>query len=314
MSNYQEFTAFYRDELAPVVRKVDAWRRSQLKKTLVACGLIALLFGLACAWRREAYLVFGIGALALGAAIASNYQRGYRAVFKRSLVEPLIRRFDPSLSYHPGAGIHVGDFNASGLFREHEVTEYKSEDFVGGVIADTRIRFSEVDAKCVTERGRGRREVKQIFKGLYVIADFNKYFSGATYVLPDYAERLLGRFGKSLQASQSRYGELVKLEDPEFERWFATYSSSQVEARYILSSALMARITRFRLRHKRHIRLGFVRNTLYVALDMGRDLFEPRFFRSIDDPALFEELRRDLAFITGIVQSLALDTRIWTRH
>ena len=72
------------------------------------------------------------------------------------------------------------------------------------------------------------------------MADFNKNFNGHTVVLPDTAEKILGKFGQSLQSMSSR-GELVKLEDPEFEKEFCVYGDDQVEARYILSPALMKR-------------------------------------------------------------------------
>ena len=39
---------------------------------------------------------------------------------------------------------------------------------------------------------------------------------------------------------------LVKLEDPEFEKHFVVSGEDQVEARYILSTCLMQRLTDFR--------------------------------------------------------------------
>jgi len=112
---------------------------------------------------------------------------------------------------------------------------------------------------------------------------------------------------------RSAYGELVKLEDPEFERLFVVYSDSQIEARYLLSASLMARLTDFRNRHRHELRAGFVDSNLYIAISVRRNLFEPRVFRTLSDPALYREFWDDLALFTGVVEDLNLNTRIWSK-
>ncbi len=57
-------------------------------------------------------------------------------------------------------------------------------------------------------------------------------------MLPDFAEKLLGKFGQKFQKSFT-HGKLVKLENPEFEKEFVVYSSGQQEARYILTPVMM---------------------------------------------------------------------------
>ena len=58
--------------------------------------------------------------------------------------------------------------------------------------------------------------------------------------------KLFGRLGRKLQSLNVFRGELIRLEDPEFESHFVVYGSDQIEARYILSTSLMARITDFK--------------------------------------------------------------------
>ena len=50
----------------------------------------------------------------------------------------------------------------------------------------------------------------------------------------------------------SSHGELVKLEDPEFEKSFVVYSGNQTEARYILSTSLMRRILDYKVNCKKN--------------------------------------------------------------
>ena len=131
---------------------------------------------------------------------------------------------------------------------------------------------------------------------------------------PDIAESLLGKFGQRLQSLNILRGELVKLEDPEFERHFSVYSNDQIEARYILSMSLMKRIVDFKQRTGRKIYMSFVGSKVFVAISYRRNLFEPRIFKTLLD---FEPIRQyfeDLELAIGIVDDLNLNTRIWSKN
>ena len=251
--------------------------------------------------------------------------RNYRSRFKVSVIEPIVKRADPSLTYNPNGFIGQHEFSASRLILEHP-DRYSGDDLIQGRIGETAIRFSEVHAerRRVTRDARGntRTEWQTIFRGTIVIADFNKQFHGETYVLPDTAQRFLGGLGQSLQSFDRRRGELVRLEDPGFERLFAVYSSDQVEARYILSTSLMQRILDYRTRADRAISLSFVQSQLFVAIPSRQDHLAPPSLLLIANLAgnarirsiVLERLREYEAYIaavTGIVADLNLNTRIW---
>ena len=153
-----------------------------------------------------------------------------------------------------------------------------------------------------------------VVQGLFFIADFNKKFSGRTFVLPDTAERLFGDAGAFFQSLSKGRGELVKLEDPEFERMFVVYGDDQVESRYILSTSLMQRIVEFRKKTGRPIYLSFVGTQVFVAVSYRKALFEPRVFTSILHFKSAETYFDDLVLAVGIVEDLNLNTRIWSKQ
>ena len=126
---------------------------------------------------------------------------------------------------------------------------YSGDDLISGVIDRTDFRCSELhtEYKEVTYRDGKRHETwVTIFRGLFFHADFNKHINGNTYIEPDNAERLFGSWGRKLQGSNK--GKLVKLEDPEFEKLFVVFSTDQVEARYILTPAIMHALVELRKR------------------------------------------------------------------
>ena len=108
-------------------------------------------------------------------------------------------------------------------------------------------------------------------------------------------------------------GDLVKLEDPEFEKEFVVYGSDQIEARYILSPGLMERIVEFKRKAKRKIHLSFVQSWVNLAIEFDKDLFEAPLFGSALDYPKIRDYFRDLQLAFGIVEDLNLNTRIWTK-
>ena len=78
----------------------------------------------------------------------------------------------------------------------------------------------------------------------------------------DTAEKMFCFIGTKLQKMNKARGELVKLENPEFESEFAVYSDDQIESRYILSPSLMERILSFKKQTKKSIQLSFIDSRL----------------------------------------------------
>jgi hypothetical protein len=238
------------------------------------------------------------------------------ARIRNQFVKRVIEFLDPDFSYEPRGHISREEFAASGLFEGADVDRYTGEDLVRGKHGPTAFRFSELRA--ARKRGSGKNvRWEPVFSGLFLVADFNKHFQHPLFVLPDRTERHLGGMtAHALQSlpfqSSSALGELVQLEDPAFERCFKVYGRDEVEARYILSPALMRRLVRFRETTNDELRLSFVGGSLHLALPLPADLFQ---LRRVDDldADLMRSWASDLAFVTGILDDLDLDTRIWSK-
>ena len=111
----------------------------------------------------------------------------------------------------------------------------------------------------------------------------------------------------------ARPGDLVKLEDPEFEKLFVVYSTDQIEARYILSPALMRRLVEFRRWTSGAVHLSFTQGCVFVAMRPQRDLMEPSIFRCVDFQTCLN-IYQDTALALGIIEELNLNTRIWSKQ
>ena len=241
--------------------------------------------------------------------------KSFTSEFKVRIVGEVVKFVDKNLVYAPEDGISQQAYMDSQIFLTHP-DRYKCEDYVSGKIGETQIEFSEVHSEYKTEstdsKGNHHTEWHTIFRGLFFIADFNKNFQGTTVVLPDLAEKTFGFLGKIFQSwNLLRKGQLIKLEDPEFERLFVVYGDNQITARYILTPGLMQRLVEFRKNVNNTIFLSFKDSKVYLAISINRNLFEPRIFRSNDDFSLIKDYFDNLELVALIIEELDLNTRIW---
>jgi hypothetical protein len=323
VKSLREFKAFYESDLMPVLQSFESRRKRILKSVLITLLVVAVLAVAVILSLSElrhnptGMVVVGVVGVLVVCIVGLLVSRGFVHDFKVAVVGEIVKFVDPSLNYAPKNRISEHKFRGSRIF-EHRIDRYRGEDYVAGKLGATEIEFSEIHAeyKTVTHDSKGRRHTHwhTIFKGLFFIADFNKDFANLTVVLPDTAEKIFGFLGKSLQNLNFTRGELVKLEDPEFEKEFVVYGDDQVEARYILSTSLMQRITEFKRKTKCPIFLSFVNSSVHVAIRTGRNMFEPRMFRTLLKFEVVREYLQDLQLALGIVEDLNLNTRIWTKE
>jgi hypothetical protein len=323
MKTIEDFHLLFETDLKPLLIGLEAQRKRIVQSVLYliagALGLIAIFAAIMMSMRRvePGILVIGIVAMIIIAAIIGPFlARGYKRTFKMEIIARIVQFIDPSLHYQIDGKIEQPVYMASKIF-PHKPDRYQGEDFVAGSIGATSVRFCELHSQYKTTRrdskGHTHTEWHTIFKGLFFLADFNKHFKGSTVILPDTAEATFGKFGQWLQSWSFGRDQLVKMDDPEFEKLFVVYGTDQIEARYILSPALMQRIVEFKTKSKRPIHLSFVGSMVFVAVSYNRALFEPKIFQSLLDFETLCEYFEDLRLAAGIVEDLNLNTRIWSK-
>jgi len=315
MSDYKNFKEFYDLKLVNDLKDLDQ-ERKQVDRKVLLIGVIGVIIILVIGrFRGNATMYFQILAGILAFIAISVVSKNYRQNFKNKIISKIAGFVDENLVYTPEGTVSREEFTNSGIFQKY-CNNYHGEDHFKGKMGKTSFEFSEVVGKHVTSTGTGSNKKQHqhlIFKGIFFVADFNKNFNGYMVVLPDTAERMLGKFGQSLQSMSSR-GQLIKLEDPEFEKEFCVYSDDQVEARYILSTSLMKRIVEFKRKWDTKIYISFKDSKVYIAISMNKNLFETRLFKTVQDYNFIEENIQFLILITDIVNDLNLNTRIWTKQ
>ncbi len=319
-------------QLEPVLRALEQ-ERTQYVSQFAQISLWSVAIGGALSLLLMAYDA-GVWAIALLfvvlIVIASAYSRkadAWRRAFKAQVMTQLVQFVNPNLRYYPEQHISRQEYDLSMLYHNSPAPDrYYGEDLIEGVIDKTDIRLSELhtEYKQVTYDSKGRRHEQwiTIFRGLFISADFHKDFKGVTLVLPDTEQSWLGGFGQWLQSLSAKLGnqpgELIKMEDPEFERLFKVFATDPIEARYILTPNIIRRIVEFRAKTKSAIRLSFIASRVFVAIPTYHNHFEPpSLFAPADKLLAPETLARyleELRFALAVVDELNLNTRIWTKR
>ena len=337
MKTESEFRTYYLTTLQPLLLDLNKLRRrTRVRNTRITLAyilILAVLFGIGFVVNKMIYGLWFTNEkanvpiiVALVVAIISLFyyigklhtnRRKFVTRYKSDIISAIVRFIDENLLYEAEKHVPQREFTASGLFYPAP-DRYSGDDCVSGKIDKTQIAFSEIHAKykTVTSDDEGGKSEKWVplFDGMFFKADFNKHFKGAYFVLPDRAEKLFGRAGKLFHSAKNRFGELIRLEDPEFEKQFVVYGTDQVEARYILSASLMKRILDFKQRTGKKMKISFVKSSLYIAIPYRKALFEPRYYSSVLSEDKTTAYFLDLEMAIAIVTELNLNTRIWSKQ
>ncbi len=193
-------------------------------------------------------LIFGFVLIVKYGIKTGAIHNQYCQFFKQEVMLKIIEFINPNYNYSEMEYIPQEDFEASGITRGI-IKEYKGDDLVTGIIDKTPFKFSELhvtinnvtnfdkkimkgseqlfsglaeniasnlpNAKVVRPNATiGDKRLSEDFHGLFFMADFNKQLNEQTFVVPEKAYTSLGKENKTIQG----YGELIKLENPEFEK------------------------------------------------------------------------------------------------
>lgn len=319
MKSISELTDFYYKTLYPTLNELEQKRKHLLYRIFVVGTIFSLVLMFlyivlsSLLFESHDFIVFAIFIyFAAGTLIYAFLIKDYTLEFKQNIMKPLIEAISKELSYNCEQHIQGYLFNRSDLFSKPD--RISGNDYVHGRVKGTKIEFSDIHAEVKHKDSKNKESWSTIFRGLFIVAEFNKNFITKTLILPDTAQTAFGTLiGGWLQSNNFARDELVKMDDNEFEREFVVYSKDQIEARYILSHSLMKKLLELRKKSKHPIYVSFVGNHIHIAINYKKDLFEPSIFHSLLDYKIAMEYVGTLHLALGIVDELKLNEKIWSK-
>lgn len=320
MKSVAELTDFYYQELYPSLSALEQARKKILSGLKLYVGMEIVAFALAAIWTAKQLgfshpLMFAviIAFIALSGFTYRSMTAEYAKDFKERIITPLIHAVGPHLIYSPHFMISQHLFTRSDLFRQ-KVDRYTGNDYVKGSVEGVPLEFSDIHAEYQTRDSKGRTQWHTLFRGLFLVAEFNKHFTAKTIILPDHAEKMFGTLiGGWLQSKNFSRDGLIRLDDPEFEKHFVVYGNDPIEAHYILTHSMMKRIMEFQKKLSYPLFISFNHNHIHVAIGTGKDLLEPSIFTSLLDYRQAMEYVNTLRNTIGLVEELKLNEKLWSK-
>lgn len=241
----------------------------------------------------------------------------YRKVYKKEVVEKVAHSINPSWAYDSKGYVARENYSQSKLFNK-SYEKYYGDDKVSGRVGETVFESSELDVgnykEYTDDDGDSRTKWVPVFKGYFFHANFNKKLEGETYVVNGDLESAADTFqSTSSNTKGKKKGSMVALENKEFAKTFLVRSTSQTEARYILTPKLMEALLNVYKVFKHPMHLSFIDGQVYLAILFYKDLFEPSIWKSGLNIKELNKLYQLLNLNNTIIEELNLNTRIWTK-
>lgn len=302
----QKFDVYYMDKIFPLLAEQELVRQKYLKKFYLLLSLAIILLPLSIKgylWLegRQHTIDPGFIFVPFVFLIAYLYNpiSSYRSDIKEKVME-IFAGFFGSFVYREDAAIDESLLSQSKLFGYYN--RHYSDDSFDGTFDDVKIKIFEEELRRVSGSGKRRTDI-EVFDGIIVCLEMNKKFQGQTLVVRD-----RGIFN-GLQGYSGM--ERVKLEDVVFEKEFEVYSTNQIEARYLLTTAFMERILRLKAAyHAKRIEFSFFGKQLMIALYLGKNMFEIcSLFRNAASRDMLDEAFEQFSSILEIIEILKLNQK-----
>lgn len=139
------------------------------------------------------------------------------------------------------------------------------------------------------------------FNGVIIQFDMNKNFEGETFISEkDYVRAVdLFKF------------ETVNIEDSQFSQQYNIYSSNQIEARYILTTAFIERFKRLKETfNAEYVRAEFRDKKIYIIIHTGENMFDLKQYKELPTKKDFLILFNEIKLVLEIVDALKLNEKL----
>ena len=257
--------------------------------TGIAGAFSAILYN---GWVLVVGFVFGL--IAFFVVRGSVRKKLYNTI-KEKIIKKLIESISPDFEYFPKEHISKETFTKSQFIKHYSY--FKGEDLFTGIYNNIYVEYSELDISQKSDKSN-----VTVFKGPFYSIQAKNNFEGRTTVVHDYAENLLGKFGRALQKMNFSRDLLIKIDNAAFEKQFAVFSSNENEAKRVLSPALIDFLIRER-NNAKQVYFGFSEDQIYFGIYNSKDLYKVNVKTEINEQSIrpyYNELTQNLNLIEEI--------------
>ena len=297
----EKFTQDYMEKLnndvLPLLEQYEPERRQRFFLAMLCSGScwIAALLALILVDGNTLNIVGGF--IALGGFAWFLLKKQLEKKIKNRVM-PLLMKAVPDFSWQSELSIPEEDIEDSKIFPfVKEGTKKYDDNFVG--------KYREVDisiAECNLVANK-----RNIFSGAIIKIATNKDFDGTTIIRP----KKEVEYHDVKDLKKARY-QKIELEDVEFNKMYDVYSTDQIEARYLLTTAFIERFRNINMAFDTKVAYcAFFGKNVYIAPYCKKDLFSVcSLTKSVADVNQFTKLFSEFTSILALVDHFKLDKKL----
>lgn len=288
------------------VSEMEAMRKKALTLLLGGLALLVATFALVIIFQTPIFALLFIPAVA-SLILSGKANKQFAAAFKQSVVLDSLSSVFTDLTFEPALGISREEIRETEMMQTGD--RFSSNDLISGQYNGVSFRQSDVHIENESTDSEGHTSYTTIFRGRWMVFDFNKTFVSDLQVVGRHfgANKRKGNGFFGLFASKEKKMEKIELENEAFNKQFTVYAHDTTEAFYLLPPHMMEAMLRLREGIGSPIMLLFFRGQLHVAVNNGKDAFEPSLFRAYDPAREAEAVLADTRVITSFVDEMRLD-------
>lgn len=288
--------------------------RKKAKNTILICMIFTIILPSLLFYITSSEILLIIAliiSIIMSIMISYNPKQKFIISYKEMFVLKALKSIFTNLKYDPDKGISESIIRNTQMMNMGD--QYSSNDYISAKYKNINIIQADVHIKeeyeIPSSNGNKKRKLITIFKGKWMIFDFNKNFKANLQV--SQKGFLNSKINKS--NNKNKYHK-IQLEDQEFNNEFRIYAQNEHEAFYILTPALMEKIKKLTNTINGKILLCFIDNKLHVGIQNNKDSFEHNIFKKIDENKVINEISKDIKLITNFVDELDLDNNLFRKE
>jgi hypothetical protein len=301
----EAFNEIYQRDILPSLASIDNQRKKSKKILIVFLFILFAIVLIPLAKKMNLtgalssdelkLIALGLGILAVLLVVQcySKYKE-YKIVFKKNVVEKIIKSMFAGLDYKSNQFIKESTYKDSQLFpQKYDI--YKGEDYCFGKIGQMDIEFSELQTSyrsATTDTGGGsQNKWNTIFHGFFMHADLHKKIATRTLVFPIVPDSMIGEvFAGALKKTngvlESR-GQVVQIDNAKFKKDFIVFADDATEATALIGIKMQEQLILLREKFYTLPCVAFVNNRVFFALQNNADHFEPRLWNAISKSEIY---------------------------
>lgn len=294
------------------VQELEKLREKITKKTtiIVTIAAVIILILLVYAMSTKKAFFFPITiftfviSLLVNNLLTAKETNKYNEIYKKVVVLETLKEVFDITEYNPNEGIDRYEIAETRMMSTGD--RYHSNDYMIGKYKNINFKCADVHIETEHEDSDGDRHYSTLFRGQWMIFDFNKTFKANIQI----CERFFAGAMRGNLFSKTKYHK-VNMEDVEFNKQFKVYAQDEHEAFYILTPGMMQRILQLNNDIPGKTLFCLKDNKLHIGLHNNKDLFEPNVYKKVDLNADKEKIVREMKTISSFVDILDLDNDLF---